>query len=87
MSMVMFTRYLLHILIAIDQVFTTLFGGYPDETVSSYLHRLDQRGRLAGKVFRPVVDWLFSWQGLEGGHCRAAHQEERNRVQMPLDLR
>ena len=80
-------RYLLHILIAIDQLGTTLVGGFPDESLSSYAYRLDTQGKRGGRIFRPVIDWLFAWQKSPGGHCRAAWLEERARSQMPPELR
>lgn len=80
-------RYLLHILIAIDQLGTTLVGGFPDETLSSYAWRMDQKGRLYGRFFRPLIDWIFAWQNLPGGHCKAACDEERQRTQEPPELR
>lgn len=79
--------YLIRILIAIDQLATTLVGGFPDETLSSYAYRLDVQGKPGGKIFRPLIDWLFSWQGLPQGHCHASYDEERLRLQFPPDLR
>jgi hypothetical protein len=78
-------QYLLHILIALDQLGTTLLGGFPDETMSSYAYRMDQQGKPYGKIFRPFIDWLFSWDINE--HCKAAYLEERERLQMPPELR
>ena len=52
-------KYLLNILIALDQVGTALLGGWPDETMSSYAYRLDFMGRPWGKVTRPIIDFLF----------------------------
>lgn len=80
-------RYVLHLFIAIDQFFTTLFGGFPDETLSSYAYRLHVNGKPGGKIFRPVIDWLFSWQKTPYGHCEASYQEERLRYQFPPELR
>ena len=80
-------RYLLNILIAIDQLGTALVGGYPDESLSSYAFRLERKGKWAGRIFRPLIDFLFSWQGLVAGHCFMAHEEERQRYQFPPELR
>lgn len=79
--------YLINILIAIDQLATTLVGGFPDETLSSYAYRLDRQGKPGGKIFRPFIDWLFSWQDYPDGHCKASYDEERFRLQMPPELR
>ncbi len=73
--------YVTNVLIAIDQVGTALIGGSPDETMSSYAYRMERQGKLAGRVFRPLIDWLFSWQKIPGGHCRDAWLAEVNRTQ------
>lgn len=78
-------QYLLNILIGLDQLFTAIFGGWPDETISSYLYRLDQQDKPAGRMFRPVVDWLFS--AIEQDHCLNAYMSERERRQFPPILR
>jgi hypothetical protein len=77
--------YLLNILIALDQLATALIGGYPDETLSSYAYRLEAKGRPFGRIFRPFIDWLFAWGG--EGHCRSAYFAEKQRRQLPVDLR
>jgi hypothetical protein len=80
-------RYIIDILIAIDQLVTTLVGGFPDETLSSYAYRLDVQGKPGGRIFRPIIDALFSWQGYEGGHCKDAYIAERARLQLPPEFR
>lgn len=79
--------YLLNILIALDQLGTALVGGWPDETLSSYAYRLEQQGKLGGRMFRPLIDWLFAWQGIPNGHCWLAWRQERIRDQFPPELR
>lgn len=78
-------QYILNVLIGLDQFITTWFGGWPDETISSYLYRLDIQGKPAGRMFRPVVDWMFS--GIEDFHCRNAFLSEKDRRQFPPELR
>lgn len=80
-------KYILNILVGIDQLFTTLIGGYPDETLSSYAYRLDNKNKLLGQIFRPIIDFLFSWENVQGGHCYNAYLAERKRVNLPPDLR
>ena len=80
-------RYFLHVLIGLNQLAVTLLGGWPDETLSSYAYRLDTQNKWAGRLFRPIIDLLFRWQGHERGHCFAAHLEELQRRQMPPELR
>jgi len=80
-------RYFINVAIAIDQLATALIGGFPDESLSSYAYRLDKKGRLAGRIFRPLIDAMFLWQGYDLGHCHAAYMEERMRYQLPAELR
>jgi hypothetical protein len=76
-------RYLLHVLVAIDQFLTTLVGGYPDESLSSYAYRMERQGKPWG-VTRKWIDALFF---LAPGHCERAYSAERTRAQMPPELR
>jgi len=73
-----------HILIGLDQflwVLLTLGDGYPDETISAASWRMEQEGKLFGRVMRPVVDWLASpW---ESDHCQSAFISEQFRSQLP----
>ena len=66
-------RRVLLFLIGIDQAIKGLiFGGSPDQTLSSLFFEAEQLGFWYGRILRPVTDKIFSW--LEGlpGHCRAA---------------
>lgn len=76
--------YLRHIGVALTQLLCALVGGWPDESTSRYLYRLDLQGRLAGRLLRPAVDALFFWQR---GHCRLSYEAERRRYQLPPLLR
>lgn len=61
-------RRLLHLLIALDQlawVIVTLGKGKPDETISAALWRMEQEGKLAGRILRPRIDALFRPLGSE----------------------
>jgi hypothetical protein len=73
------TRWLLQLLIALDQLLNVLVcGGWADETMSSTAWRMEQKGKLTGRVLRPVIDWLASpWQA---DHCRKAWESERLRL-------
>lgn len=77
-------NYFINILIAIDQLGTTLVGGYPDETLSSYAYRLQQQKKLGGLIFVPIINFIFFWQP---NHCRIAYNYERRRLQFPPILR
>lgn len=80
-------RYFLHVWIALDQLVTAMLGGWPDESLSSYAYRLKKQDKPFGRLFAPMIDWLFSWQGYKEGHCAAAYEEERLRYQLPPELR
>lgn len=81
--------------IAIDQllnVILTLFSSkaWADETLSSRAWRAEARGLLFGRMFRPLIDVLFSWQRIESpaiGHCHQAYLRERARAGLPPEFR
>lgn len=78
----------LHLLIAVDQFLfclLTLGRSHPDETASAAAYRLEQAGRWQGRVFRPVIDFVFL--PLERDHCAAAYLAEINRSQLPSQYR
>lgn len=61
---------LLRVLIAFDIfVFAllTLGSSKRNETISSAAWSLDLDGKWQGRVFRPLIDWLFT--RLERDHC------------------
>jgi hypothetical protein len=75
---------ILNLLIAIDQliyVVITLGSGCPDETMSSAAWRLEQKGKIQGKIFRPLIDWLF-W--FDPDHCRTSYESEVKRAKALL---
>lgn len=79
---------ILNILIAIDQlawVLLTLGKGSPDETISAAAWRMEQQGKLAGRVLRPLIDALFS--PLEREHCRLSYESELVGAQLPSTYR
>jgi len=64
-------RRVLNILIALDRLIyqiVTLGYGSLHDTISSAAWRMEQKGRLVGKLSRPVIDWLFASLGDEH-HC------------------
>ena len=74
-------KYILNLLIALDQLVNTLIGGYPDETLSASAYLGEQQGKFFPKLFRPVIDFLFL--PFEKNHCRQAYMAELNRWQSP----
>ncbi len=78
---------LVNILTAFDQliyVLITLGYGYPDETLSSAAYRAERDRKFFG-FFRPVIDFLFL--PIERNHCYQAYLAERNRLQIPKEIR
>ena len=79
---------LLNLLIAIDQllwVVFTLGKGSPDETISAAAWRMEQEGKLAGRILRPLIDLLFL--PIERDHCYLAWFSEIQRSQLPSAYR
>lgn len=42
---------------------------------------------MGGRIFRPLIDWLFSWQHLPRGHCYDSRLGMKARLSMPPELR
>ncbi len=77
-----------HLLIAIDQllwVALPLGNGMPDETISAAAWRMEQQGKLAGRVLRPLIDLIF--RPLEHDHCRASFLAELRGAHKPQEER
>ena len=75
---------ILNILIALDQlawVVLTLGKGSPDETISAAAWRMEQQGKLAGRILRPLIDLLFL--PIERDHCRLSAESEQKQAQLP----
>ena len=75
---------ILNILIALDQlawVVLTLGKGRPDETISAAAWRMEQEGKLAGRILRPLIDFLFL--PLERDHCRLSAESEQRGAHLP----
>lgn len=77
-------NYILQILIAIDQVFNALLGGYADETLSARAWRTEQKGRIFGKFFRPLIDFVLF---VQPDHCFQAYESEQKRRHLPPEMR
>jgi hypothetical protein len=76
-------RYIFNNLIAADQLGNTLTGGAPDETLSARAYRSEVKGRIMGRFFRPVIDFIFLPFGR--GHCLHAYVDELKNRQLPKD--
>jgi hypothetical protein len=76
--------YLLHVLIAIDQLANALLGGAADETLSARAWRAEAQGKVLGRVFRPMIDAIFFF---DPQHCRKAWLAEVHKQQLPGSYR
>lgn len=75
-------QYIKNVLIAIDQLFNAVIGGYCDETLSSRAWRWEQDGTRSWP--RKLIDALFF---MEKEHCRQSYISEREGRQLPPELR
>lgn len=75
--------YLWQNILAVDQLFNTLFGGFADETLSSRAYRAELNGTWWGRWTRPLIDKLFFWQE---GHCAISFRSEMERKQLPPEF-
>lgn len=70
------------VLIALDQLVNTIFGGYADETMSARCWRL--RSFQPYATLRPIIDGLFFW---DPDHCRTSYESEQQRTELPAEYR
>ena len=66
-------RWITQVLVAIDQLFNALLGGYADETLSARAHRQNDWRRA-------VINSIFFWQE---DHCAESYESEVERKQLP----
>ena len=59
-------------------------GAWADETMSSRVYRMEQKGRLWGRVLRPLIDGIFFF---DTEHCKNSHASESVRRHLPPELR
>lgn len=72
------------VLIALDQLVNALFGGWPDETISSRAWRWELAGVRSWP--RRLLDGLALILG-DKDHCRESFESERLGRQLPPELR
>lgn len=75
--------YFLENLIAVDQLANTILLGKADETLSSRAYRTERKGRIFGRIFRPIIDCLLFFQK---DHCYWAYMAEVEKRQLPDDF-
>lgn len=75
--------YVLQVLLAIDQLFNAILGGWADESISSRSWRC-RFDSAFWAVMNVLIDTLFFWQP---NHCMQAYESERLRLQEPPEFR
>jgi hypothetical protein len=76
-------EYGVQLFIAADQLLNALIPpldgtvSYADETLSARAYRARRDGKILGRVFMPVINLLFFWQG--PNHCKNAYIKEFER--------
>jgi len=78
-------NFLWQLLIAIDQLANVLLLGHADETLSARAWRTEQKGRIFGRITRPVIDVLaiVLTLGYDDNHCYESYMSEMQRRQLP----
>ena len=91
MNWTLLKAYGVQVFIAFDQLLNALIPpldgtlSYADETLSARCYRAHRDGRILGKLFMPLIDLLFFWQG--PGHCKNAYINEFDRKSFPDEYR
>ena len=91
MNLALLKEYGVQVFIAVDQLLNALIPpldgtiSYADETLSARSYRAYRDGKILGKVFMPLIDLLFFWQGK--GHCYNAFVKEHERQNLPSEYR
>ena len=70
-------------LIALDQLFNALTGGWADETLSARCWRLQGKHRGWALARRAVDALLF----FDKDHCRESYESEKKGRQLPPEMR
>lgn len=65
--------YFRHLNIALSQLWNSLWGGYPDETICARAWRGHVNGKKNWSLFVRTVNGIFFWQS---NHCRGAFNAE-----------
>jgi hypothetical protein len=81
--------FFVQLFLAFDQGLNTLLLGYADETLSARAWRAYAKGRIFGRIFKPLIDALFFWQSQpnDRGHCYNAYLKEKDRRNLPPEYR
>ncbi len=70
-------NYILNVLLAIDILGSALTGGMPGETLSGRAGTAQREGKLRGKIFAPIIDFIMR----NPQHCQNAIAGDMKRAQ------
>lgn len=80
-------HWITQVFIALDQLANALLRGWADESLSSRAWRMWVKGKVFGRIFRPIIDVLFVWQSFRLDHCERAYHNEMRRYNSPAEMR
>ncbi|TAL13929.1 hypothetical protein EPN95_04550 [Patescibacteria group bacterium] len=63
-------RYIMNVLVSLDQMGNAMTGGDPDETISSRAGKAHKKGKTWGKVMCKFLAWF------DKGHCKKSIEED-----------
>lgn len=66
-------KFLMNILISLDQFGNTITGGDPDETISSRAGKAHEKGKTWGKLMCKFLAWF------DRGHCKKSIEEDEGK--------
>jgi hypothetical protein len=68
-------------LLKLDMHWARVLGAPAPFTLSAYAYKLEQEGKLGGKVFRPLIDKFFGeWIMNEQNHCKTDYEKIMSEV-------
>lgn len=76
-------KWLYNVIIALDQLFNAILGGWADETLSSRAYRGAILAKSPSKKWRVIFRVIECVFFFEKNHCKTAYESEVNRKQYP----
>jgi len=79
--------WVLNILTSIDQLLNTIFGGDPDETVSSRLGKIEENynGKIPWRRYPLAAFLTWALNKIDPGHCEKGIEDDEGRHQLRRD--
>lgn len=75
-------RYVINLLLAVDQLINALIGGYCDESLSARAYRWDVDGKRSWP--KKIINMMFFWMR---DHCYSAYHCEQELRHLPPEYR